>query len=224
MRAGLVAISLAALACAHHRIMAPGCLNAGDPCSTREAELEPTMASCAVYREPVLPPPPTGLRVDATSPQIVVEEGAETHFVIQMTNVTAQPLDLELTFECNSMEMSTYAEGSETPLGAVIEDGCPPIEAPVCNAGNTVRVTLALNGRLYKVMLFTSGVPRRAFWDGKCADVLPRNLAPGRYVVRVLLPLYDEVPGSPGIRIPRHLDVPVIVTPFKELPLANRDP
>ena len=224
MRGGLVAMSVAALACAHHRVYFPDCLHAGEPCSIGDAALSSALASCAVHREPAPPPPPEALRVDTASPEIVVEEGAETYFAIQMTNVTARPLDLDLTFECNSFEMSTYAEGSETPLGVSIRNGCPPIEAPVCNAGNTVWVTLAPNGTLHKFMLFTAGVPRRTFWAGECQDVLPRELAPGRYVVRVLLPLYDEVPGSPGIRNPRHLDVPVIVTPFKELELTKRDP
>lgn len=87
-----------------------------------------------------------------------------------------------------------------------------------------MRVTLATNGRLYKALLFTAGVPRRAFWAGECQDVPPRELSPGRYVVRGLLPPYDDVPGQPHIRNPRHVDVPVIVTPFKELQLTRRDP
>jgi hypothetical protein len=216
-------MSLAALACAHHRVF-PDCLGGGDPCSIRWAELDPRMASCVLYREPLRPPPPSALHVETVSPQIVVEEGAETHFAIQMTNVTARPLDLDLTFGCNGMEMSTYAEGSETPAGVAIEDGCPPMEAPVCNAGNTVRVTLAPKGELHTFMLFAAQTPRRALWGGECGDAPPRELAPGRYFVRVQLPLSDEVPGPPRIRNYRHIDVPVIVTPFKERRLSKWDP
>jgi hypothetical protein len=223
MRGGLVAMSLAALACAHHYVLTD-CLNAGDPCSIRDADLDRVMASCMVYREPAPPPPPSALRVETLGPEIVIEEGAETHFAILMTNVTARPLDLDLTFECNSFETSTYAEGSETPVSVEIKDGCTPMGAPVCGAERTVRVTLAPRGELRRVMLFAAQIPRRALWDGECADVMPRALAPGRYVVRVVLPLYEEVPGPPRIRQPRRLEVPVIVTPFKELQLPKWDP
>ena len=59
------------------------------------------------------------------------------------------------------MEMSTYADGSETPVGVSIEDGCPPIGAAACDATNHARVTLEPEAEMDKIMLFSGQRPDR---------------------------------------------------------------
>jgi hypothetical protein len=202
---------VAALACAHPAEPPLRAQSANaTSCRGSDLELDRALASCRVPEKPRPLPPPSALRLEAVPATMELPPGGEGRFTVRITNVTDQPITVDLAPDCDEMEAWISAEGDDTRLDLEEDEGCR-IGWSVCHAPDPARVTLEPKGSLRKSVAFTARVKRREKHVRGCELVQARPLPPGRYVVRVALPLFDPVPGHPHTSEPRRINVRLVV-------------
>jgi hypothetical protein len=179
-------------------------------CRGAALELDALTAACAIKGLPKPPPPPASVKVAVDVRPIKVRSGQTGTVGLTLTNVSAAPLELDLSLGCSAFEAWIYrARGTERAdqdlgKGGVFNQGC--------RRGPTVRVTLEPNGVLRKQVAVVARVKKLKSLGHTVGLVDDRALPPGRYRARVMLPLLDPVTGEEGASKTRTLEVPLVVT------------
>ena len=139
----------------------------------------------------------------------VVRSGYDGGFVVEMTNVTSEPLALDLDDSCGTFE----GQASSPELNS-FESDC----FGMCAGGpdpHVLRVSLEPGGVVRKKVRFYA-VQTRVMLDSHEECVDPKTvgaLPPGPYDLRVTLPWTDPIPDDPEVTRPRVLTAQLTVTP-----------
>jgi hypothetical protein len=154
-----------------------------------------------------LTPPPSALQVSLAAPA-QVRSGYDAGLTLEMRNVSAEPLELDVDDACGTFEATASNENSNS-----FETDC----FDLCGRGpepHVLRVTLEPNGVVKKHVKFYA-VETRIIQDEhqECVEKTTGGLPPGNYALRITLPWTDAVAEHPEVARPRVFEASLQVTP-----------
>jgi hypothetical protein len=154
-----------------------------------------------------LTPPPDQLRVSLAAPASV-RSGYDAGLVLEMRNVSQEPLALDVDDSCGTFE-ATAANDKDTSYETDCFDVCGSGPEP-----HVLRVTLEPGGVVRKHVKFYA-VETRVVQNEhqECVQRTTGGLPPGDYALRVTLPWTDAVAEHPEVSRPRVFEASLQVTP-----------
>jgi hypothetical protein len=152
-------------------------------------------------------PPADRLKVTLVSPP-TVRSGYDAGLVVEMKNVSNEPLPLDVDDSCGTFEAVASNDKTtsfETDCFGMCAGGPEP---------HVLRVTLEPGGVVRKKVKFFA-VETRVIMDAhdECVERTTGGLPPGTYDLHITLPWTDPVPEDPAVLRPRVLEAQLAVTP-----------
>jgi hypothetical protein len=165
---------------------------------------------CAAPPSTKPPPSAASLEADIRPLPLHVQVGDVLRPRVRLTNVTADPLEVDIGLGCPAFVVSPLRD--DGTAGNRMEGDST---AAPCPAGSTAHVTLEPSGWVEKEVAFTaskividcSQQPKQP-----CREVPAAEMEPGTYRLQVTLPFTDPVPDKPGETALRVVEAPVVVT------------
>ena len=180
---------------------------AADPCRGSIFDADNADPRCLHHSLGTQAPAPASLRVALASAP-VARSGFDAGLMVEMTNVSDEPLSLEVDDSCGTFEAQ-----ASNPTTNSFESDC----FGMCGGGpepHLLRVMLEPGGVVRKKVHFYA-VQTRIQLDNheECVARTVGALPPGAYDLRVTLPWTDPIPEDPAITRPRVLTAQLTVTP-----------
>jgi hypothetical protein len=152
-------------------------------------------------------PAPDALSVSLAAPA-VARSGYDAGLVLELRNVSALPLALDVEDSCGTFEATASNDSNSS-----FETDC----LGMCGRGpepHVLRVTLDPNGVVEKRVRFYA-VQTRVVMDEheECVERTTGALPPGDYALRVTLPWTDALAEHPEVSRPRVFEASLHVTP-----------
>jgi hypothetical protein len=178
-----------------------------DPCRGLAFDADDPDPRCVHHGVGTQAPVPAGLRVALASAPMV-RSGYDAGFVIEMTNVSNEPIALDLDDSCGTFE----GQASNPELNS-FESDC----FGMCAGGpdpHVLRVSLEPGGVVRKKVKFFA-VQTRVMLDAheECVTKTTGGLPPGQYDLRVTLPWTDPIDDQPTVTRPKVLEAKLSVVP-----------
>jgi hypothetical protein len=180
---------------------------AADPCRGSLFDADNADPRCLHHSLGTQAPTPSALRVALASTP-VARSGFDAGLVVEMMNVSSEPLSLEVDDSCGTFEAQ-----ASNPTTNSYESDC----FGICGGKpdpHVLRVMLEPGGVVKKKVRFYA-VQTRIQLDEheECVEKTVGALPPGAYDLRVTLPWTDPIPDDPAITRPRVLTSQLTVTP-----------
>ena len=206
-------LGCALVGCLSHHLPVNGTviLSSGraDPCRGAHFDADSPDARCLHHSNGEQLPAPSALRVALEgSPVAQTRSGYDAGLVLEMTNVSSEPLSLDLDDSCGTFE----AQASNSTTSSYESDcfgACGGSPEP-----HVLRLTLEPGGVVRKRVKFVA-VQTRIVMDvhDDCVERTVGALPPGAYDLRVTLPWTDPIPSDPAVTRLRVLTAQLTVTP-----------
>jgi hypothetical protein len=169
-----------------------------DACRGAQFDADEVDARCLHHRPNESPPAASALKV-AVHADSVAKSGNESTLVVEMRNVSGDPLVVDVDNACGFEVVASNDQATSYESECTLE--CVRGPEP-----RVARVQLEPDGVIVKKLRFWA-IQKRVMSDGhRCTDKSLGTLPPGRYQVKVALPWSDE--GTA-----RSVAIPMTVTP-----------
>ncbi len=179
-----------------------------DPCRGSQFDADGADPRCLHHSLGTQAPAPSGLRL-ALAGNPVARSGYDAGLVLEMTNVSSEPLPLEVDDSCGTFEAQASNESSTS-----FESDCFGLCGGAGPEPHVLRVTLEPGGVVRKKVKFYAVQTRIQLDDHEeCVAKTLGALPPGAYDLRVTLPWTDPIPDDPSVTRPRVLLAQLTVTP-----------
>jgi hypothetical protein len=175
-----------------------------DACKGAQFDADDPDPRCVRHDVSSPAPPKDAIKVTLHADSIV-KSGAESVLVVEMRNVTSEPITLDVDTTC------AFAAVAKNDEASSYESDCA-----LCMRGadsSVLHVVLAPDGVVVKRIHFYAIEKRVSLLHDKCDESSLGPLPPGRYALTVTLPWSDPNPENPSNTDARRIAAAITVAP-----------